>query len=106
LESALVVAIGLLLRFGLPLVLTLGLWWLLRELDRRWQAEARGSAPAVSEWPACWQVRGCRPDVRAKCPAGHPRARPCWQVLREVEGRLPDRCLACPVFRNATVYQP
>ena len=105
------VAIGLLLRFGIPLGLTLILIKWLRQIDVRWQAEsecARRTQPQalVQASPACWQVRNCSLEQRLTCPAYQHPTLPCWQIRRAATGRLPERCLDCAVFRNAPVSKP
>lgn len=104
LSAALFTLAGLLIRYGLP-ILFMGLTvWLLRQLDARWQAEARQvpvAAPPVMEGPACWQVHQCAPERRAECPAFLNAATPCWQVFRDHNGNLRAGCLVCDFFRAA-----
>jgi hypothetical protein len=105
------VIVGLLLRFGIPLGLTGFILFVLTRLDETWQAEAEQarraalSAAAVSR-PPCWEVRGCPPDARAQCAAFQNPGEACWQVMRTQTGRLPQRCLACQVFRSAPILHP
>ncbi|MBN2385839.1 MAG: hypothetical protein JXB85_02385 [Anaerolineales bacterium] len=101
-ESTLFVVLGLLLRIGLPLGLTILVFALLRRLDQRWQAEARASVPVVpaSQKP-CWEVRGCPECQRKDCPAAKNARTPCWQTFRSREGTLKEACLDCDVFRQA-----
>jgi hypothetical protein len=104
LTTALVALAGLLIRYGLPILFMGVTVWLLRRLDARWQAEARGTpvaAPPVMAGPACWQVNGCAPDRRAECPAFLNAATPCWQVFRDHNGNLRAGCLVCEFFRAA-----
>ena len=100
----------LILRFGIPLGVTALLIWGLRWLDARWQVEAEqmrreSSAPALP-FPPCWEIRQCSPERQATCPVYGRTDMPCWQIMREVKGRLPEPCLDCEVFRNAPVPQP
>lgn len=97
--------VGLLLRLGIPLVVTaLGIIWLHR-LDERWQREAsqrreRAAAAAVPQ-ARCWEQRGCPPERRAICPAYARPELPCWQVFRGANGRLQEACLDCDIFKQA-----
>jgi len=107
LEAIGVTLIGLVVRFGIPIVLTILIVMWLRRLDARWQLEANRTRPraAVAAMPQvrCWEQRGCPPERRASCPA---YARPdvaCWQVFRGADGRLHEACLNCDVFRKAPV---
>ncbi len=101
-EAAVVVA-GFLLRFGVPLVITALLAWLLRRLDSRWQAEAE--AMEVTHWVgskeqrlACWEARNCALSERRQCPAYQQPEMPCWHSFRDGNGALKEECLACELF--------
>jgi hypothetical protein len=100
--------LGLLIRLAIPIALTALLVWSLRRLDERWQAEA-GLTPAARAPignPGCWKINDCPPESRAKCKAyAHPEL-PCWQIHRERDGRLLERCLICKVFREAVAPFP
>ncbi|HKZ70327.1 MAG TPA: hypothetical protein VJ020_09625 [Anaerolineales bacterium] len=104
------IALGLLLRFGIPLAVTGLLVWWLRRVDLQWQAKAedayRAPLNAALAWPPCWEVRNCPPELREKCAAYLQSGLPCWQVMRKTTGRLPERCFDCLVFRNAPVARP
>jgi len=99
---------GLLLRIGVPLVITALLVWFLKRLDARWQKqieEENASLPRVSlaSNPGCWKIKDCSPEMKAGCPAMARLDTPCWQVLRERNGTLKQGCLGCRVFREAPV---
>jgi hypothetical protein len=99
-------------RLLVPVGLIAVLAWGLRRLDARWQAEAeaeqrlalsvevppRAITPLASERP-CWEQRRCSEEKRERCPAYHHPALPCWLVRREAEGRLPEGCYGCGLFR-------
>ncbi len=109
LESAVAVITGLLLRFGIPIAITALVVWVLRNLDTRWQAEAKKvrvrphSLGADVRQVRCWESRDCPPEKRNSCPAfAHPEE-PCWQIFRDDQGRLMETCLTCEVFREAPV---
>ncbi len=102
-----VAVLGLtLLRLGLPIAITLLAGYWLARLDAKWQAEEQQrqeQARAEAEMPArvpCWEVKGCAPETREKCPA-YQAAAPCWIALRQADGRMPERCFTCPVFVTA-----
>lgn len=101
--SLLSVIAGLLLRFGLPVLVTLFLVWIFRRLDSRWQAEAEAIPGEAVPNRGCWKVHNCPEEKRAGCAAYQHQDKPCWQVHREISGRLPERCFGCEVFRTAPV---
>ena len=104
LEAVGVTLVGLVVRFGIPIVITILVVRWLRRLDARWQLEANKTRPrmAIAVLQArCWEQRGCPPERRASCPA---YARPdvqCWQVFRDADGRLQEACLDCDIFKKA-----
>ncbi|HMK09844.1 MAG TPA: hypothetical protein VK449_12515 [Anaerolineales bacterium] len=103
----LTVALGLTLRFGIPLLLTVLAAWGLRRLDQRWQRQSehlRPSPLAMGAAPAevrCWEQTDCPPEKRDNCPAYARPSVACWQVFREATGYLSTSCLSCEVFLNA-----
>lgn len=107
--SVLTVLTGLLLRIGLPILITLAVILWLRWLDARWQLEAADllagqgkPRPAVP----CWEKRGCSEEKQKSCPVFGNREVFCWQFFRGQDGRLPEKCLTCKVFREAPVLVP
>jgi hypothetical protein len=107
LHALLAVGLGLLIRFGIPILLTVLAAWGLRRLDRRWQLESEHIRPAplgVGAAPAevrCWEQTDCSEDKREACPAYARPSVACWQVFREKTGYLSTGCLGCEVFLNA-----
>lgn len=93
--------IGLLLRLAIPIAATLLVIYILRRLDKRWQAEA-ALPPAEVEKPECWKIKGCQPEQVKNC-AADKSLLPCWQVKRLPNGYLNEDCLSCPVFIEAPV---
>lgn len=111
------------LRLGVPIFITLGLGYLLHQLDARWQAEARKARQAteaaaagksqtvpkragqrsmqpiytldVAGYKPCWGAKGCTAAMRAACAASHQPNVPCWQARTIAEGRLPSECKGC-----------
>jgi hypothetical protein len=96
---------GLLLRFGIPLAVTVLLAWGLRRMDSRWREEARlrqaGAVGAALRQVRCWEDKACPPERRESCPAYPQPETPCWQVFRAQDGRLREACLSCEVFLEA-----
>jgi len=103
LNTFLTVALGLILRIGIPVALTAGIIYLLHRLDQRWQKEALSLPVVAPTGKPCWEVKGC-PEARHKaCLAAAQPGVPCWQVFRSKNGILREDCLSCEVFRQASV---
>ncbi len=97
---------GVLIRFGIPIVLTLVAIWFFRKLDQRWKAEAEEltqaqMALATAKRTPCWEQKQCSPEKMQSCPVYAQKEAPCWLVLRDKNGNLKPGCLDCVVFRNA-----
>jgi len=98
--------IGLLLRFGLPVGLTILLGWFLRRLDARWAAEAEKelvedkARAALAPDIKCWQIHNCPSRLRDACPAYAQPDSACFELFR-VNGRLKPACRDCRVARRA-----
>jgi hypothetical protein len=97
--AVIAIVIGLIVRLGIPVLVTAFFVLALRRLDTRWQAEA-SSMPLKVEKPRCWQTQGCAPSKRKAC-AGFKSPLPCWQVFRLPSGYLNEKCLGCKVFAQA-----
>ena len=97
--AAFAILVGLIVRLGIPILVTALVVLALRRLDARWQAESN-SIPLKVEKPRCWQTQGCTPSKRKAC-AGYKSPLPCWQVFRLSSGYLNERCLGCKVFVEA-----
>ncbi len=96
--TTIITTIGL--RFVVPIVVTIGIIEILRTLDTRWQAEAKGLTLPTFEGPRCFDVKKCTPEQMAKCAAAK-KSEPCWQVFRETNnGLLKEECLECGYFSN------
>jgi hypothetical protein len=93
--------IGLLVRLAIPIAATLLVIYILRRLDKRWQAEAE-LQPVAVEKTECWKIKGCPPEQVKDCAAARSQL-PCWQVKRLPNGYLNEDCLSCPVFIEAPV---
>lgn len=92
---------GLLLRLGIPILVTVLLITYLRRLDARWQAEAQRETVSVQK-PECWKIKGCTPDQLKNCTAGA-SSLPCWQAYRKPNGYLREQCFSCEVFIDAPI---
>ena len=101
LTSLLTLIFGLLLRLAIPLVGTIILVYLLRKLDADWQTEAE-LAPLPAKQVECWKIKGCSEDQRKHC-IGAASSLPCWQVYRQPNGYLQEKCISCDVFINAPI---
>ena len=101
--------LGLLLRFGVPIVITTILIIGLTRLDEHWQVEAKAQLTQASMTGllarnvGCWEINKCPPEKLRTCAAYKNPETPCWQIFRDKSGLLQDRCLLCKVFREAPV---
>lgn len=96
---------GIVLRFGIPILVTGLAVWLLRRLDTRWtrDAEEQGLIRVTAKNPGCWEVHNCSEEKRSKCKAFQNQDVPCWHLLRDNSGNLQERCLGCDVFVKAPI---
>lgn len=99
--------LGVLVRFGLPILLTALVMVGLRRLDEVWQTSASEPSLAIAqimvENCGCWLVKNCSDEQKARCAAYQQQDRPCWQVMREDHGQMKEACLGCEVFKSAPV---
>ena len=105
------------LRVGVPPALVIGLALALRRMDHRWQAQAENERRAVLELPPllvpspvagklCWEQRNCSEKVRSHCAAYTHPSSPCWLSRHAAEGKLPDACPTCGIYRARTQAKP
>jgi hypothetical protein len=99
--SFLAILLGLLIRLAIPIAGTCILVYFLRKLDAHWQAEAELSPPPT-QIVDCWKMKGCSPVQQKNCAAAS-SSLPCWQVLRQPNGYLQEKCISCEVFINAPI---
>ena len=99
LTSFFAILTGMLLRLAIPIVGTVILIYFLRRLDAHWQAEA-DLVPVTIEKVECWKVKGCSEEQRKDC-IGATASLPCWQVQRQPNGYLQEKCISCEVFIHA-----
>jgi hypothetical protein len=102
-----VVFAGLLIRFGLPVLLMVGLVSLLRRLDARWQKEAltQQKLAAGDSGKHALDLSACAVDGISHTQSIQ-ASEPCWQVFRKSNGYLHEECLHCKVFRAAPILIP
>jgi len=96
--------IGVLIRFGIPILITALVVWSLRRLDARWQAEIEERKIQSLDEVAvqnvqCWELRNCLEEKREDCAAFQNLTIPCWQHFRNEHGELRAECLECEIFR-------
>lgn len=96
------IVLGLLIRIGIPLIITLILIWVVRSLDQRWRDDGAGVVVRAKN-TGCWNIKGCAEKDRAKCSAHANQDIPCWQHFRRDDGTLRSGCIGCDVFRQAPV---
>lgn len=102
--TVLTMILGLLLRVAIPIAVTITFIKLLKWLDERWQQEAEEGATVVKVGNAgCWDINNCPAEQRAGCQAYANADKPCWQVFREKDGRLQERCIGCDIFKHTPV---
>lgn len=112
-QDVLVIFLLFFVRLLVPLVVLLALGY----LYERWSAKRTVRHRRTEEetagrknWPSagtlncapCWESKNCTPEQRALCPAARRRGVPCWLTMQLVEGRLPERCLDCQVFKEGS----
>lgn len=105
LTTILAILVGILLRLAVPIAITAGGVLLLKWLDERWKRDAGEvrTLASLAKNIGCWEMKRCPPERRARCTAyAHPDI-PCWQVLRDKDGRLQERCLGCEIFRRSPI---
>ena len=94
--------LGLLLRVGVPIGVTLLIGWGLRRLDARWRAEAEAEKASINimlhttiwQQNPCWAAKNCSEEKRKTCPAYNQREKACWEVNR-ANGSLSKQCQTC-----------
>lgn len=115
-EAAGVLSLMFALRCVAPLLLTLGIGYLMNRLVDRWEAEETAvepqavPEPVVSPAPAaklpaiampCWILKNCDEAAKVDCPAHKQPGIPCWLARLRAEGSLPENCPDCPIYEDA-----
>jgi hypothetical protein len=103
--TLLILITGLLIRLVIPILLTMVVVYGLRKLDDHWKREAAGElVPAVQARNiGCWDINKCSAEKLSSCAAYANKDKPCWQVFRQEDGHLQERCLFCEVFRRSPI---
>ena len=102
------------LRCIAPLLLTLGIGYLMNRLVDRWESEEvvgdTQEAPVPAATPGislptinvpCWVLRNCDEATLADCAARKQPNIPCWLARLRAEGTLPHDCPDCPKYTDA-----
>lgn len=98
--AILTLILGLVIRLGLPLLVTALIVIGLRRLDIRWQKEAEMERQIlIRDEEPCWKEQGLSmEEIKARAAES---GKPCWQIHRLSNGYLREACLDCDVFMNA-----
>lgn len=101
-NSILVFILGVVVRLGLPVLVTTVIVIGLRRLDVRWQKEAEIERNLlVRDETPCWKEQGLSLDeIKARAAES---GKPCWQIHRLSNGYMREACLDCQIFINAPV---
>jgi hypothetical protein len=105
-QDILVVAGMFFLRIGLPLLIVMGIGYLIQ----RWlepkavHEQFEGMVRSAQEQRAasaatrpCWEIKNCPAEARATCAAAQQPDIPCW-LARQIDGQpLPEGCASCMV---------
>lgn len=94
-----------LLRVAIPIAVTIAIIGLLKWLDERWKVEAdvdSGQLVKVGN-VGCWEINNCPEEKRKGCKAYNNPDLPCWQIFRDKNGSMQERCIGCDIFRQAPV---
>jgi hypothetical protein len=92
--------LGILLRIGIPFVITFLLAYFLRSLDTKWRAEALQAQPGAvvlrELWlnEPCWGGKDCIEEQHENCLVYTQKEKPCWEIHRE-NGNLNPKCQVC-----------
>ena len=107
-QGFLIAAGWFVLRFGLPIMVTIVICKLFQKMDLRWMVESkayREKAGIADMMPAirCWAFNDCSEEKKKECHAYQNKNIPCWQLFRSQTGELKEDCLGCGVFRGTPV---
>jgi hypothetical protein len=105
LSTTLSVVLLFLLRVLIPIAITIAFIGLLKWLDERWKKESdvEDSQLVKVGNVGCWEFNKCPDEMRADCKAFNNPDQPCWQIFRDRNGKLQERCIGCDIFRQAPV---
>lgn len=105
-QDIIVIAGMFLLRVGLPLLIVVGIGYLIQrwlepkavqeQFEGMIQTAQENAVVGAASQP-CWEVKNCSPELRAECPAFEQSDVPCW-LARQIAGQpLPQGCTTCAV---------
>lgn len=100
LEATGVWVLAVVVKLGLPVVALFAVGYLIYRLPRLdAQTHPGGKPHSLTGGTAkkrCWEVRGCPPKTRDKCPGYWRPDVPCWRARKEAYGgRIQRKCLSC-----------
>jgi hypothetical protein len=105
------VLMSFILRFGVPLAITVLLTWSLHRMDTRWREEAEEEyLREIAEkgkllMGPCWEATECAPEVYESCQAYQNPDIPCWDF--RANGKMEKACTGCKVWKQAlTLAEP
>ena len=106
LEDIIVIAGMFFLRIGLPLLVVVGIGYLVQRwlepkaVHEQFEGMVRTAQENVAVGAAsqpCWEAKNCSPELRAECAAFNQSNVPCW-LARQIAGQsLPEGCSTCAV---------
>jgi len=105
-QDILVIAGMFFLRIGLPLLIVMGIGYLIqRRLEPKAVHEqfegmirsAQERAAAATGPKPCWEINNCPAELRAGCAAYKQPDIPCWLSLQIAGQPLPEGCATCQV---------
>ncbi len=99
-RDVLVVGYMLVLRVGVPILITLMIGaWLKHFLEEREAKDQPEPTPSRLETePHCWEVKQCPETEQARCVARQRPDLPCWLALQVNGAGLKSSCYACPLY--------
>ena len=50
----------------------------------------------------CWKIFDCN---EKECPVYQQSSPPCWELVKEMEGKCRTTCDDCPIYRNADIEE-
>lgn len=108
LQDTLVILGMFALRLGIPIILTIGVCYVLNRVSasraaaiasrREAQMQAAEQEGKVVRQLHCWEIKRCDPAKRPSCPAYQRPNLPCWLALQLAGQPLREECLRCGMY--------